>query len=1418
MRFLRLTALWLTLLLLSAQAVQAATTVAVNFTRETGIGPFDGNDAPGNDSGTSNAIIRTNDTISYKFEVLVQGGDASNIRLRLNVAPGLILSLPAFCRQSGVSPPSAISGDAASGYSVLCNVGDVGEGSQVLYAMPAKVAADRPHGSTVSLITASIESDQTAPENFPGSSDTVSAAPKLDLIKNGHTRVIGRRAGPNGEDGVVYVFPIIVTADEGAKGNELVTAPISFTDNLSGASPNARLFQAAPGQTWAGALPDACVQNYAIPTYRIWSQIPRGSVRTADGGPGGPGAGPIQQSVWNSGEIDCTVPATGGGTTTVTITGADLSGAHQPTKSANNGGLPANSTYLVAGVMVVWIPLQDIQDAGGTLAIANIYGSLNAVSISNQSNVEPDTANNTKSFVAKDGNGGRYFYNHLDHNTFSLLPGQTSRRAGDGYVLPGQKFATRHYQFNRNWLTKTGYNNFTFCTSFNNATQTITEITPGQGAKMHFSGTYEGGQAPYTIEYGTGGFGNTTTCENADSPDGWHSTIDSVPGGAAAITKVRAFTPYFSPPGGNSTQTLTSLIVRYTALDNPTGTLVAQWGAFKYDEANRGNWIFGTPYDETTALGSYGDRLSLTKVSTAVNKDTVPSGDDQALAGEQVTFRIQPSATTPIDPPGLTADVTITDTLPEWFDYVLSSASPPPTSTSVNPDGTTTLVWNFPNTVINSAMSAITYDVIVKPTTPDQTSAVNRVVSSSPSDGSVESARTDEYGILVLNPSGFSVYKSPTPALVAPNGDFGFELTYANTGTSDFAKVVLIDVLPNMTVGQNPPTDFNGIAEFISISGTSGEVFEYSKTLATAIVKNPNDASNQPGGTTVWCSGFTGGACPANASEVTAFRATSPAFPEGAPTRVLNLKMTALNNDAFNVYSNNFTAQADGLAFAVTSPVATSRVRTADLSLQKTVLGADTAAKDSVDFTLTVTNSGPHDAAQTIVRDQLPAGYQYLGDNAGGAYNPATGDWTIPRLPVNGSASLVIRARVLPTGPYLNEAEIIAQQHADPDSSPNNRGTAPTEDDTASASIFAYLSGNVFLDNGLAGGIAYDGLINGGELPSNAITLSITDTTTGVEVVSPTVNTDGTWFAVLAGGGPDQLQFSAFPKPGYTPVSENTSALSGVVNSNGADGAFLFTPMVGGVYTGINVGLIVEPTLTQDQTGSIQPGQITDLAHRYEASSAGVVSFSILNQLANPANAFASTIFADTNCDGQPDQVMPSALSVVAGQSVCLVVRTQAAAGIGPGARYTYDVQAITSFTGTSASHTTSNSDTIGSGGQSAAELTLRKLVRNVTANSPEGTSNTGDIGDTLTYRIIMQNPTPTMLSNVKINDMTPAYTVLAVPVVTPITLLPGVTCYLSVPVSGNVAGYIGPLEWTCPNGFPPNSEASVSFSVMIAP
>jgi uncharacterized repeat protein (TIGR01451 family) len=108
---------------------------------------------------------------------------------------------------------------------------------------------------------------------------------------------------------------------------------------------------------------------------------------------------------------------------------------------------------------------------------------------------------------------------------------------------------------------------------------------------------------------------------------------------------------------------------------------------------------------------------------------------------------------------------------------------------------------------------------------------------------------------------------------------------------------------------------------------------------------------------------------------------------------------------------DNFaTADANG-AIPATDAVS-DRVAQADVAIDKTVDNANPNPGDLIDFTITVTNNGPSAASLIEVTDVLPSGVTYDSDNGGGAYDPATGLWTVGNLPPTQSASLVVTASV----------------------------------------------------------------------------------------------------------------------------------------------------------------------------------------------------------------------------------------------------------------------------------------------------------------------------------------------------------------------------------------------------------------------
>jgi uncharacterized repeat protein (TIGR01451 family) len=120
-----------------------------------------------------------------------------------------------------------------------------------------------------------------------------------------------------------------------------------------------------------------------------------------------------------------------------------------------------------------------------------------------------------------------------------------------------------------------------------------------------------------------------------------------------------------------------------------------------------------------------------------------------------------------------------------------------------------------------------------------------------------------------------------------------------------------------------------------------------------------------------------------------------------------------------------------------------------DLELTKVVDNSTPNVGENVTFTITVENQGPSAATGVAVRDNLPSGYTFVSSN--GAYNDATGIWTIGDLANGGEVSLEITASVNATGDYFNVAEVSDANEDDIDSTPDNDDGDQSEDDEDSA-------------------------------------------------------------------------------------------------------------------------------------------------------------------------------------------------------------------------------------------------------------------------------------------------------------------------------------------------------------------------------
>ncbi|WP_161604659.1 SdrD B-like domain-containing protein [Roseiconus nitratireducens] len=168
----------------------------------------------------------------------------------------------------------------------------------------------------------------------------------------------------------------------------------------------------------------------------------------------------------------------------------------------------------------------------------------------------------------------------------------------------------------------------------------------------------------------------------------------------------------------------------------------------------------------------------------------------------------------------------------------------------------------------------------------------------------------------------------------------------------------------------------------------------------------------------------------------------------GAKTNVAQIQ-TSNVDDPNSTPGNNAPAEDDQADVTIT-PTA------ADLSLTKSVNSLAPDVGDTITFQITVANSGPDAATGVQVRDQLPAGTQFVSaalSSGGGSpeYAPNTGIWNVGNVAVGSPVTLNLTALVTDAGLATNFAQIIASDQADPDSTPGNND--PNEDDQDEASI-----------------------------------------------------------------------------------------------------------------------------------------------------------------------------------------------------------------------------------------------------------------------------------------------------------------------------------------------------------------------------
>ncbi|AWM14878.1 hypothetical protein DI487_14120 [Flavobacterium sediminis] len=110
-----------------------------------------------------------------------------------------------------------------------------------------------------------------------------------------------------------------------------------------------------------------------------------------------------------------------------------------------------------------------------------------------------------------------------------------------------------------------------------------------------------------------------------------------------------------------------------------------------------------------------------------------------------------------------------------------------------------------------------------------------------------------------------------------------------------------------------------------------------------------------------------------------------------------------------------------------------------DLTITKTADKENVAAGETVVFTITVENNGTSTLNDLDISENLPSGYTYVSHTTStGTYVLATGNWNIPELASDSSATLMITVTVNSTGDYLNTATVVTSTPLDTDPGNND--------------------------------------------------------------------------------------------------------------------------------------------------------------------------------------------------------------------------------------------------------------------------------------------------------------------------------------------------------------------------------------------
>ncbi|MEZ5997338.1 MAG: GEVED domain-containing protein [Hyphomonas sp.] len=321
----------------------------------------------------------------------------------------------------------------------------------------------------------------------------------------------------------------------------------------------------------------------------------------------------------------------------------------------------------------------------------------------------------------------------------------------------------------------------------------------------------------------------------------------------------------------------------------------------------------------------------------------------------------------------------------------------------------------------------------------------------------------------------------------------------------------------------------------------------------------------------------------------------------------------------------------------------------ADLALSASASDTGPDYGNTVDLTFTISHqSGSGTATGVTASLPLPSGLTFVSATGSGSYNSSTGVWTVGSVAPGASPSVTITALVESSGLYSMTGEITASGAWDPDSTPNNASSNPTEDDTDSITLTPGYSGTPgvaptlscaspeLFDWDTHGWTYSSGVLSrsypGGGSDGTDFAFAFTGDTSYRDTSSPATNTDMT-----GGLSPVEASLYYFQNLSSTSQSVNLTISAGTSGAGVQDfQVSLFdVDYASGQFrdkitvTGSLGGVAVSPVLTEGAANSVTGNVAVGTAAAASTDAAGTLVITFLSPVdtvvINYANPLATT-------------------------------------------------------------------------------------------------------------------------------------------------------------------------------------------------